>query len=81
MLVFPSLDDKGENNLGRMTVMVTMMMMMISGGPAGRVQRSTGINSSLLTSSSHVNTQQKVKPSQKWEKKKDMNGLLVAFQL
>ena len=66
MLAWPRADDDGDDDEDRR---------------AGRVQGTTGINSSLLTSAFHGNTRQKVKFSKVGKRKKDMNGLLVAFQL
>ena len=70
----------------------SVQMMMITKKCAGpgqaRAGDGTGINSSLLTSASHVNTH--VNPCEhtaegeilkSGNKKKDMNGLLAAFQL
>ena len=44
-----------------MMMMMVMMMMMMTIGEPPRARDGTGINSSLLTSASYVNTRQKVK--------------------
>ena len=73
----------GGNDSGQM-----MMTKKCAGPGRARAGDGTGINSSLLTSASHVNTcEHPCEPTAEGEtlksrnKKKDMNGLLAAFQL